>query len=87
MWWCLTELILATTQDYETVQGEVTEEQLPKKTLRAYLLRNYLEFSNRAQKSNSKALKIRKFVLCAEHLLRLTVSRYTLADGQPRYLS
>ena len=70
------------------MQGEVTEEQLPEKTLSEYLLSTYLDFSNRAQQSNSKALTIRKFVLRAEqHLLRLTVSRYTLADGQPRYLS
>ena len=60
--------------------GRVRERELPKKTLNAYSLRMYLEFSNRAQQGNSKALKIRKFVLHAEqHLLRPTY--------QPQYLS
>lgn len=55
------------------------KEQDPEKMLSACLLRTYLAFSSRAQQSNSKALKIRKFVPCAERLLRLTC--------QPRYLS
>ena len=68
MWqchWRYTELILTTTQDYEGVQEELMKEQLLEKMLSGYLLRIYLEFSNRAQQSNSKTLKIRKIVLPA----------------------
>ena len=53
--------------------GRARGEAAPEKTLSAYSMRTYLEFSNRAQQSNSKALKIRKFALHAEqHLLSLT---------------
>lgn len=49
------------------------------------LLRTYLAFSNRAQQSDSKALKIRKFVLRWEQrLLRLAVSAKVSILGRER---